>query len=171
MRIAGLLVATVVLLTLGGTSSVAQDTGKGSQASAIQAIADAYVKASLKGDAKAIAALYTEDAVEMPPNAPMVKGRAAIEQYYVKQFVSGMKLTTFSLKHIETHASGDVGYDVGTYQQDMTPPKAASVSETGKYTVILKRTGGARFDRPLPAFGFRHEDLNEERQQRRGRAR
>src|SRR5918992_879718 len=53
---------------------------------AIRAVADAYVKATLAADAKAIADLYTDDAVEMPPNHPVVKGRAAIQQYYEKQF-------------------------------------------------------------------------------------
>src|SRR5688500_15252295 len=83
---------------------------------AIRAIADDYVKASLAGDAKAIAALYTEDAVEMPPNAPAVKGRVAIEQYYAKVLKSA-KLSVFTLNHLETRAVGDTGYDVGTYQQ------------------------------------------------------
>ena len=52
----------------------------GSAAAAIREVADAYVKATTSGDAKAVAALYTEDAVEMPPNLPPVKGRAAIQQ-------------------------------------------------------------------------------------------
>ena len=53
----------------------------GLAAAAIREVADAYVKATTSGDAKAVAALYTEDAVEMPPNLPPVKGRAAIQQY------------------------------------------------------------------------------------------
>ena len=35
-------------------------------------------------DAAAIAKLFTADGVEMPPNAPMQKGRAAIEAYHKK---------------------------------------------------------------------------------------
>jgi uncharacterized protein (TIGR02246 family) len=110
---------------------------------AIRQVADSYVKASLAGDAKAIAALYTDDAVEMPPNQPPIKGRAAIEGYYTK-LMSGAKMGSFTLTHIESRASGEAGYDVGTYQQSMTPPGAtAPMKETGKYVVVLKRTGGA----------------------------
>jgi uncharacterized protein (TIGR02246 family) len=124
---------------------------------AIRAIADDYVKASLAGDAKAIAALYTEDAVEMPPNAPAVKGRVAIEQYYAKVLKSA-KLSVFTLNHLETRAVGDTGYDVGTYQQTVTPTGGAAMDDTGKYAVILKRSGGAwrvayaiyNSDRPAP---------------------
>src|SRR5687768_7438605 len=38
--------------------------------------------ARANGDADAIAALHTEDAQVMPPNAPMVEGRSAIRAYY-----------------------------------------------------------------------------------------
>jgi len=108
---------------------------------AIAAVADQYVKATLAGDAKAIAALYTEDAVEMPPNQPPVKGRAAIQQYYEKLFKEG-KTSRFTIDHLETQAAGNVGYDVGTYQQSMTPGGGAAMEDTGKFTVILRRTGG-----------------------------
>jgi uncharacterized protein (TIGR02246 family) len=143
MRMTGVVAAAVLLVStvaaLGG-----QGAGKGSQSEAIRAVADAYVKASLAGDAKAIAALYADDAVEMPPNEPMVKGRTAIEQFYQKLFGSGTKMATFSITHLESTAVGDSGYDVGTYQQSVAPKGAtAPVKDSGKYTVILKRSAGA----------------------------
>jgi uncharacterized protein (TIGR02246 family) len=111
-------------------------------AAEIAQVSDAYVKASLAADAKAIAALYTEDAVEMPPNHPMVKGRTAIEQYYTKQFGGTAKLQSFALAHTESNASGDIGYDVGTYRQTITDGQHP-MTDSGKYMVVLKRAGGA----------------------------
>src|SRR5919107_1575424 len=110
-------------------------------AAEISKVSDAYVKASLAADAKAIAALYTEDAVEMPPNQPMVKGRSAIEQYYTKQFGGSAKLQSFTLTKIESSASGDIGYEVGTYRQTITDGQHP-MNEAGKYTVVMKRVGG-----------------------------
>lgn len=110
---------------------------------AVKQIADDYVKAVRAGDAKAVAALYTETATEMPPNQPAVKGRVAIEQYYQKDFTSPTKLTNFSLAHIETQEAGDTAYDVGTYQQSITPAGGQPITDTGKYVVIAKRTAGA----------------------------
>ena len=136
--------------------------GQSAGAAAITQVADAYVKASLAGDAKAIADLYTEDAVEMPPNQPLHKGRAAIQQYYEKLFASGVKLSAFTLDHIETRATGESAYDVGTYRQSMTPPGGSGPSsESGKYVVIMKRTGGIwkvayaiyNSDQPPPGAG------------------
>lgn len=107
---------------------------------AIKAIADQYVKATLAGDANAVAALYTEDAIEMPPNEPMIKGRAAIQQFYEKAFKEG-KISSFTLTHLETRSAGEIGYDVGTYNQMMTPSGGTDMPDTGKFTVILKRSG------------------------------
>ena len=144
-RIAGF----AILLALTAVAAEGQGTAAKSQAGGavldgIKGVADAYVKATLAGDAKAVAALYTEDAVEMPPNQPMVKGRTAIEQYYQKGFGSGNKISAFSVTHLQTEAAGDLGYDAGTYQQTMTPAGGDKpVSDSGKYVVILKRAGSA----------------------------
>jgi uncharacterized protein (TIGR02246 family) len=137
LAIAGILASATVL----GGGSEPQPATAGAD-TAIRAIADQYVKATLAGDAKAIAALYTDDAVEMPPNAPLVKGKAALEQYYQKQFAAG-KISKFSLNHLETRGAGDSGYDVGTYTQTIAPGKGAAMNDSGKYVVILKRVGGA----------------------------
>ena len=128
--------------TLAGSPQ--QPTGKGASNidAAIKAVADEYVKAVLAGDAKAVAALYTEDAVEMPPNHPSVKGRTAIQQYYEKQLAAG-KFASFSLDHMETRAVGDTGYDIGTYRQNVMPQKGQAVDDRGKFIVVVKRTGGA----------------------------
>ncbi len=136
--------ALVAAWVMGPGAGQAAAQGAGGASAAIKAVGDAYVKASLAGDAKAIAALYTEDAVEMPPNQPSIKGRAAIQKYYEAQFASGMKMTSFAITHLETRAMGDSGFDVGTYQQSVTPPSPGTpVSESGKYTVIMKQQGGA----------------------------
>jgi uncharacterized protein (TIGR02246 family) len=139
------ILGVAVLATVAGARGLAQAGAQSASSGdpAIKQVADAYVKASLAGDAKAIAALYTEDAVEMPPNQPPIKGRAAIEQHYAT-LLAGTKLGTFTLTHLESRASGDMGYDAGTYDQSVTPGGAtAPMKDTGKYVVILKRTGGA----------------------------
>ena len=132
-----------VLLSVGLVSSSVPVTAQGgAKDPAVVAIADAYTKASLAGDVKAIVALYTEDGVELPPNHAPVRGPAAIEAFYNEQMQSA-KLTAFSLEHWESRVSGDVGYDVGAYKQTLKPADGPAVNDSGKYAVILKRVGGA----------------------------
>ena len=94
----------------------------------------------LTSDAAMVAALYQEDAVEMPNCRPVVKGRAAIEQYF-RGLMKEVKITTFVLTHTESTILGDTAYDVGTYTQRLST-RDGMVDDAGKYIVMLRRTSG-----------------------------
>ena len=87
-----------------------------------------------------VAALYQEDAVEMPNCRPLVKGRAD-DRAVLSWPHEGGEITTFVLTHTESTISGDTAYDVGTYTQRLST-RDGVVDDTGKYIVVLKRTGG-----------------------------
>jgi uncharacterized protein (TIGR02246 family) len=141
------LIRGFLIVTLLTGVGVAPLEAQSSDTSAITAVSDAYVKATLAGDVKAIAALYTADALEMPPDEPAIKGREAIAAHYTKELAelakNKMKLSKFALKHTGTAVSGDLAYDAGTYQQTLTSADGKPMDETGKYVVLLKREGGA----------------------------
>jgi uncharacterized protein (TIGR02246 family) len=101
----------------------------------------AIEKAEAAQDAAGIARLFTADGVEMPPNAPAAKGRAAIEAYnksMAQQFMNhGITITA-----TDTKVLGDTAYDVGTYKQTLMAMKGgAMIEDKGKYLVVLKKQG------------------------------
>lgn len=104
--------------------------------------ADKYLNAVLAGDASAVAAMYREDAALMPAECPLLRGRAAIEQYYREWFKSPAKVTAFTFTHLESPVLGNTAFDVGTYRQTLSLGEGGTVSVSGKYSVILKRSDG-----------------------------
>lgn len=117
----------------------------------------AYQAAVMAKDAKAIAALYAEDGVEMPPNEAAAKGRAAIQKF--NQGLFDMFNPKLSITSTDTRVAGDWAYDVGTFTQTLTPVKGGvPIKDTGKYVVLLKRAGGqwwlayAIYNSDLPAM-------------------
>jgi len=78
----------------------------------------------------------------MPPDHPAVRGRAAIEGYYRQVFSGPAKLSAFRLTHRESSVAGDVAYLTGDSTITVTPPGAPPIAQTGKYVVVLKRSGG-----------------------------
>ena len=86
-------------------------------------------------DAAKIAVLYAEDAVVMPPNQPMVKGRANIEAHWKGEIQQGG--TNFQLNPVESAISGSQAFEVGT----MTMTLPGGQTDRGKYVAILKRVG------------------------------
>jgi uncharacterized protein (TIGR02246 family) len=104
--------------------------------------ADKYLKAVLAGDAGSVAAMFREDGTLMPADCPLLQGRSAIEGYYREWFKGPAKVTAFTFHHLESPVLGDTAFDVGTYRQTLAVGPSGTVDVSGKYTVILKRTGG-----------------------------
>jgi ketosteroid isomerase-like protein len=82
------------LYAAGGMSAFAQDKAT------IEKLNDRFAQAFNKGDAAAVAAMYTPDAVVLPPGSEMVKGRSAIQAFWKKsaEQIGDIKLTTLDVK-------------------------------------------------------------------------
>jgi uncharacterized protein (TIGR02246 family) len=95
-----------------------------------------FDKAMLAADWPTVVTLYTEDAILMPPNAPAVEGRAAIQKF----FAAFPKVTAFAQTVIEVEGQGDFAYPRGTYATTMIPPGAkAPLQDTGKVLTVWRR--------------------------------
>lgn len=98
----------------------------------------AFVAAFAKGDAAAIAAMYTTDAQAFPPNSDIVRGRAAIQKLW--EGAMGMGVKTVKLQTTEVERHGTMAHEVGTYAMVGADGKEL---DNGKYIVIWKREGTA----------------------------
>jgi uncharacterized protein (TIGR02246 family) len=103
--------------------------------------ANAYLKAVMAGDAQAVAMMFDDDAILMPPNQRLLRGRLAIRRFYASWCHSAMKPASFSFDHLDATVSGDFAYDVGTYKMSIPTGPGRKVEDSGKFTVVLKRSG------------------------------
>ena len=119
----------------------------------------AWLDAYNAGDVEKIVAMYTEDAVLMPPHAAVANGPAAIRAFLTTDTAAakaaGVRLV------LDTGAAtagvvGDTGWESGYYT--VADASGATV-DSGGYLVVSRRVNGQwRFfrdtynsDRPLPA--------------------
>ena len=102
---------------------------------ALNKLAAEWAAAFNARNASKIALLYADDAVVMPPNKPMVKGRAAIEAHFKGEIEQGP--TNFQLNPFESAISGSQAFEVGT----TTVSLPGGEIDRGKYVVVLKRVG------------------------------
>ena len=63
-------------------------------------------------DYAGMAALYTDEAKVLPPDAPIVTGRKAIEEFW-RSAAAALGLTSVTLKTLDLEAAGDNAYEVG----------------------------------------------------------
>jgi uncharacterized protein (TIGR02246 family) len=114
-----------------GSPAVAQNKAT------IERLNDVWTAAFNKGDAAAVAALYTEDAYVLPPGSAMVKGRAAIEAFWrqAAQQMTDAKLTTLDVLPLGRSAAREIG--TVTLKTKSQPPQEI----VGKYVVVWRKIG------------------------------
>ena len=120
-------------------STAAVDHGADEQA--IRGQVDRWLQLVKAKDAAGIAALYAEDGAVMPPNAPIGKGRTAIQQTWASMMRTPGFDLTFVPDQIIVSSSGDMALDRGTYKLAVAP-NGTTQTDTGKYVVVWRKVGG-----------------------------
>jgi uncharacterized protein (TIGR02246 family) len=137
-------------------STAAVDTG--ADELAIRGHVDRWLQLVKAKDAAGIAELYAEDGAVMPPNAPIGKGRTAIQQTWASMMRTPGFGLTFVPEQILVSSSGDMALDRGTYSLTIAPD-GATQTDTGKYVVVWRKIGrewkvaADIFNSDLPASG------------------
>jgi ketosteroid isomerase-like protein len=114
-------------------------------ASDIDDIAARLEAAFNASDAAALAALYSETAVLMPPNEPAVRGRRDIQLWFERVLP---RVGHVGIAPSESTIAGDHAFQVGAFTTSPnaggSPPGADTTSgvRTGKYVLLLKSSGG-----------------------------
>ena len=109
-----------------------------SAADAISGLDAEFMKAADAKNAGALVkAFYAADAVLMPPNHPIVEGRANIQSFLQGLMDSGF--TSIKLETTTIAGGGDLAYGRGRYTLSMAPPGGAPVEDVGKYIVTYRR--------------------------------
>jgi uncharacterized protein (TIGR02246 family) len=156
-----LLAALALALASVACQPPAQETAGRSEedVTAIRASTESFAEAIRAGDWAGVAALYTEDAVFMPPNEPAVQGRAAIEAW----MGAFPPLTEFSPAVVDIDGRGDLAYVRGTISMTIVPEGTPEpIRETAKYVEIRRRQPDGTWliavdifnsDLPLPEEG------------------
>jgi uncharacterized protein (TIGR02246 family) len=132
-----LLTVSLLALTAG-----AHAAGLGSQ---IDAANQKWMAAYGKGDAAGVAALYTDQAVVLPPGQDMVKGHDAIQKFWGAVMQSGLKVTALHSVSVEQY--GNAAREIGTLSGQVPDANKQMTDIEGKYVVVYKRVkGGWKLD-------------------------
>jgi uncharacterized protein (TIGR02246 family) len=119
-----------------------------------------FVDAATRGDARAMASVYTEDAVFLPLDAETLTGQAAIERFWhsgIRMGIRGLELETLQLERERAFA-----YEIGRYTLCFEPERDAPTTDLATYVAVhrCERDGSWRraveiFNRTRPAHDQR----------------
>ena len=105
---------------------------------AIDLVRDAHVNALNSGDANAWIAQFTDDGVQMPPNAPANCGRARISSW--SRGLLGQFNVRFALTVEEIRVLGEWALERGTYSISLNGKAGGpALKDVGKYITVYQR--------------------------------
>jgi uncharacterized protein (TIGR02246 family) len=142
----------LVALAYAGSAMAQSTTGKGAaaDADAIRAVAKVYETATNAGDLDRWIQTFAEDAVLLPPDPPMMAGRAAIRDFAKQSYFDPFKLQ-LSFSFSDLTVSGDWAFAHGPYTLSLTPKDGSpAVQAKGKFVdVFRRRPDGWKFARVI----------------------
>ena len=95
-------IQSLFILAFVLASAVAANAQQTRQISRPSEAIEAMIAAVTARDADAVAALYTEGAIVLGPNQPVVSGRAAIRESWARNFASGYSVLAVTDSRTET---------------------------------------------------------------------
>jgi len=129
VRVISRTVAAVAALLICAAPALAQSKA------AIQKLEDQWGAAFNKGDAAAVAAMYTDDAYVLPAGAPMAHGRADLQKFWgqAMQQLADVKCTAVDVMPIGRTGAREIG--TCTFKTKGATPQDGAL----KYAVVWRK--------------------------------
>jgi uncharacterized protein (TIGR02246 family) len=108
---------------------------------AIRALFETAARSLQNGDFQAWADVFEEDGMEMPPNHPTVKGRAALLAY-----IEGYpEIRAASFTDVQVEGSGDLAVGTSAISITILAEGVGEIHDTGKQLVFLRKQSNGKW--------------------------
>ncbi len=105
----------------------------------IQALENSWAAADNARDANAVIAFYSDDAVSLTNDAPMTKGKPAIQKEIEEGLAKKAKGETVTYNTLEVFGDENIVTEIGTA---ISKDESGKVIRTGKYMAIWEKRDG-----------------------------
>jgi ketosteroid isomerase-like protein len=157
-RIAQFALTVCCLVVCSCTPPAGPDTR--AEEAAIRALDAQWSATAGKNDLDGTVAFYSDDAVLLPPNAPIAKDKRSIRESWAGLLGPNTSVS-WKPSTIEVAKSGELGYLSGTYELSIKDPKGGpAIHDTGKILEVWKKQPDGKWkcvadtynsDIPVPA--------------------
>jgi uncharacterized protein (TIGR02246 family) len=112
---------------------------------ALREVEAEWSKANAAKDIDKVAALYTDDAVNLPANEPAERGKEAIKAGLKKLFAKPSYTPSGQVTRVEVARSGDLGITHGTYSDTWNDAKGKPLSDQGKWITVYRKQADGKW--------------------------
>ena len=131
------LITSLILTTSCGPS--ANVDSRAADIAALQRLDEQWSATAARNDLEGTVAFYADDAVLLPPNAPIATDRKSIRQSWAAMLGPNTAVS-WKVSKGEVGKSSELGYLYGTYELSIKDPQGGPpVHDTGKFVEIWKK--------------------------------
>jgi ketosteroid isomerase-like protein len=141
-KYAVLLVCLAGSVTAAAANSTSSPTDRSGDEAAIRKIDVAWSHAAETKDLDGTVAPYAADGSVLPFNAPIATGTVAIRQVWSSLMSQPGFHLIFAPTKIVVAGSGDMAWEVGTFEFKLNDAQGNPMTMLGKYVVTWKKDGG-----------------------------
>ena len=106
---------------------------------------DAWSKAAARKDLEKTIAYYSNDAIVLPPNAPIATTKDAIKKLWGDLLASPGLVISWKAPKVEVAKSGDLGFVSGTYDFAMNDASGKPTTDKGKYVEVWEKQADGKW--------------------------
>jgi uncharacterized protein (TIGR02246 family) len=136
----GLVFAAAVAMAASGCAAKAEPAFTPADANTIRQRTQEFEAAFNTKDPDKVAAFYPAESVLMPPNAPTVRGRDGIRDFYKELYAQGG--TDLEMETRDVRGHGTMAYEAGSYSLQRRPSTGRPTRDRGKYMLIWRSQNG-----------------------------
>jgi uncharacterized protein (TIGR02246 family) len=124
----------VLALTLGASAcgGPQEDQFTRADGEAIRKLDTEYVAAFNAKDLDKMATMYSDNSVFMPPNAPTLRGKEPLREFYKEMFSKGT--ADLKMEPIDVAGHGPIAYQSGTYTRS-----TGNQRDRGKFLFVMRK--------------------------------
>jgi ketosteroid isomerase-like protein len=137
--------AFLLTLAFGLVAATLCLAGNSKPEQALRAADDAWSKAAASKDLEKTVAYYSNDAIVLPPNAPIATTKEAIKKIWGDMLASPGLVISWKATKVEVAKSGDLGFVSGTYEITMNDASGKPTSDKGKYVEVWEKKADGKW--------------------------
>ena len=112
----------------------------------------ACAKAAAPNNVEGYLSCVGDDALALPPNAPMLTGKESIRKSVSEMMANPGFALSWQANKVETSRGGDLAYSMGTYEVTMNRPKGKPVTDRGKEVIVWKKQPDGKWKTVIDIF-------------------
>jgi len=138
-RILFVLVLTSSALVVSACGPSGKSNSRASDVAALRALDEQWSATAAKNDLDGTVGFYADNAVLLPPNAPIATDRKSIRESWAGVLGPNTAIS-WKVSKAEVASSGELGYVYGVYSLAIQDPKGGTpVRDTGKFVEIWEK--------------------------------